>query len=63
MTKQKRTSTSISVPDRTTIAAIKKAADLLGESVSKFMVAAANAEAARVLKGACPTCGRGMRGT
>jgi uncharacterized protein (DUF1778 family) len=54
--------TSISVQDPKVIVTIKKAADLKGESMSKFILAAAGAEAARVLKGKCPGCGRSMHG-
>jgi len=54
--------TSISVQDPEVIVTIKKAADLRGESMSKFILAAAGAEATRVLKGSCPSCGRSMKG-
>jgi uncharacterized protein (DUF1778 family) len=54
--------TSISVQDPAVIVEIKRAADLKGESMSKFILAAAGAEAARVLKGKCPGCGRSMHG-
>jgi len=54
--------TSISVADPKVIKVIKDAADLKGESMSKFILGAAGAEAERVLKGKCPSCGRSMHG-
>lgn len=61
LTKHKDT-TSVSTQDPMVLDAIRRAAKLRGESVSKFLLAAASAEAAKVLKGDCPSCGRSMRG-
>lgn len=55
--------TSISVPDPKVIQTIKQAAAKKGESMSKFILAAAENEAVRVLRGACPSCGRSMKGS
>ena len=54
--------TSISFADSTAYETIHKAAEMLGESVSKFMVTAANTAALKALNGACPGCGRSMKG-
>jgi uncharacterized protein (DUF1778 family) len=54
--------TSLSVQDPAVLETIRKAAALKGESLSKFILAAAGAEALRVLKGSCPGCGRSMKG-
>jgi uncharacterized protein (DUF1778 family) len=59
--KRHTTTTSISVSDPEVIETIKRAAELRGESVSKFILDAAGAQAQRTLKGTCPSCGRTMR--
>lgn len=49
--------TSLHVMHPGDLKAIKKAAKLRDESISKFLLAAGAKEAARVLGDSCPTCG------
>jgi uncharacterized protein (DUF1778 family) len=55
--KGKPITTSLSVRDPQALAAIRRAAGIVGENLSTFMVRAASIEAAKIL-GKCPSCGQ-----
>jgi len=50
--------TSLHVKDPAVLRRIRRAAKARGDSVSNFVLRAADSEAAKVLEGPCPSCGR-----
>ncbi len=55
--------TSLHVTHPSMLKRIRAAAKLTDQSVSKFLLAAGDKEAARMLGGRCPACGQPMKAT
>lgn len=58
--KVKASTTSLSVGDPEAMARVRRAAEITGTTLSKFVLQAADREAVRVLGSPCPSCGQQM---